>query len=78
MDERENIQVPDLTDLHPGILEGGPVWRPTWGHQNGALELDGVDDYVVIPEYMGISGSNPRTCCAWINTHDTIGDILSW
>jgi hypothetical protein len=78
LDESDNLQVSDLLGLHPGLIEGNPVWRPGFGHQAGALEFDGVDDYVTIPGYTGISGSSPRTCAAWINTHDTVGDILNW
>jgi lysophospholipase L1-like esterase len=30
----------------PGMLESDPVWIPFGGHLNGAIELDGIDDYV--------------------------------
>ncbi len=32
-----------------GTLNGDPLWEPTAGKVNGALELDGVDDYVRTP-----------------------------
>lgn len=31
-------------------LHNGPVWRPTGGAEAGALEFDGVDDYVKTPD----------------------------
>ena len=61
-----------------------PVWVPTPnGRINGALSFDGADDYVEInggtsgTAYQGITGTDARTCAAWIKT-DTGGDIISW
>ncbi|MDM8557321.1 Calx-beta domain-containing protein [Candidatus Parabeggiatoa sp. HSG14] len=44
------------------------------------LDFDGVDDYVVIPNYKGITGSNARTIEAWINTsHKTsTKNLVTW
>ena len=53
----------------------GDEW--TTGTVDGALEFDGVSDYVNISGYKGISGSNPRTVTAWVKT-DTQGDIVCW
>ena len=78
MDETAGNDVPDITAVYPGQTVGNPLWRPTGGKQGGALELDGVDDYVTIPGYTGISGSSPRTCAAWIQTTATPTPILSW
>ena len=67
-------------DRH-GILYGGPIW--TGGRFVGdpvdVLCLDGLDDYVDIPGYTGISGGGSRTCSAWIKPIATQpGQILSW
>jgi hypothetical protein len=78
LDESDNLQVLDLTGLHPGIIEGNAVWRPSGGQQAGALEFDGVDDYVTIPGFTGILGNNPRTCAAWVNSSSSVGSILFW
>jgi len=32
-----------------GVLQGGPVWQPAGGMVDGALRLDGKDDYVETP-----------------------------
>ena len=32
----------------------------------GALELDGVDDYVEVTDYKGVTGMQSRTCSDWI------------
>ncbi len=61
-----------------GLLVNGPVW--TSGVTGGALSLDGTDDYVVIPDYRGVSGSASRTCTAWVKTSTAGLDqtIASW
>jgi len=33
-----------------GTLYGAPVWRPSEGQERGALEFDGIDDYVQTPD----------------------------
>jgi|GEM_PF-3810443 len=51
----------------------------TAGYENNGLSFDGVDDYVEIDGYKGISGSDPRTCTAWIkSTSEDLSAILSW
>ncbi len=53
---------------------------PNGGHVGGALELDGVDDYVDIVGYKGIMGTQPRTITAWIKTTSTASynPIVHW
>jgi len=43
-----------------------------------SLSFDGVDDYVEIPGFTGISGGQARTTCAWIRTSQMGGSILSY
>ncbi|MEN8127685.1 MAG: LamG-like jellyroll fold domain-containing protein [Planctomycetota bacterium] len=47
------------------------------GQFGGALEFDGVDDYVSVVNYAGIAGTKDRTVSAWIKT-TTTGAIVSW
>ena len=49
----------------------------TLGKQCTGLAFDGVDDYVEIAGFKGITGGQSRTCTAWIKT-DTTGAIMSW
>ncbi|MBN1817717.1 MAG: sulfatase-like hydrolase/transferase [Sedimentisphaerales bacterium] len=42
------------------------------------LKLDGQQDYIEIPGYMGIEGGQERTVSAWIKTTSASGGILSW
>jgi len=39
------------------------------GQINGALNFDGVDEYVQITDYKGILGTQPRTITAWVKTN---------
>ena len=40
------------------------------GKYGKALKLDGVDDYVVISNYFGIGGTEPRTLSLWFRTSE--------
>ncbi len=46
LDEAEGIIAKDEVGENGGILFGEPYWQPTGGKIDGALELDGLDDYV--------------------------------
>ena len=46
LDETEGVVVHDSIGNNNGTLYGEPVWQPTGGKFAGALELDGIDDYV--------------------------------
>ena len=50
----------------------------TSGKFGQALSLDGSDDYVLIPNYKGITGTNPRTMSAWIKTSKAAAPIFNW
>ncbi|HQV32367.1 MAG TPA: putative Ig domain-containing protein, partial [Calditrichia bacterium] len=52
-----------------GTLHNGPQWRPNGGRENGALEFDGVDDYVDIGT-MDISGGPGMTIALWMRADD--------
>jgi len=47
------------------------------GKYDNALSFDGVDEYVNISSFRGVSGSAPRTVAAWIKT-STTGEIVTW
>jgi len=49
------------------------------GAEGNALDFDGIDDYVAVSGFTGVSGSSPRTCSAWIKKSNTDeAAILSW
>ncbi|MBN2314434.1 MAG: hypothetical protein JXM79_10925 [Sedimentisphaerales bacterium] len=47
LDETEGMVITDRAGDYDGYALGDPVWQPDRGRVNGALQLDGVDDYVV-------------------------------
>jgi len=46
LDEEEGDIAYDSARDKAGLLFGGPVWRPAEGKKAGALEFDGIDDYI--------------------------------
>ena len=48
-----------------GILTGGPLWQPTGGKVAGALQFDGIDDYVSTP-FVLKPADGPFSVFAWI------------
>jgi hypothetical protein len=49
-----------------GNLTNGPTW--TDGRIGGALSFDGTDDHIIMHNFLGIGGRNPRSITAWIKT----------
>jgi hypothetical protein len=46
LDETEGDIAHDIAGDNEGTLYGEPVWQPTAGQIDGALQFDGIDDYV--------------------------------
>jgi len=72
----------DTASDNDGVLMGGAVISRADGEYvfgSGALSLDGVDDYVRVSGYRGVTGTQSRTCSAWIKTTSTQEiPILTW
>jgi len=49
LDETEGDVAEDTASDHHGSLNGEPVWQPDGGKFAGALEFDGIDDYMSTP-----------------------------
>jgi len=64
-DERAGDMVADRTGRFDGTLYGGPVWRPEAGAVGGALEFDGVDDYLSAAAILQ-PADGPFTVFAWV------------
>jgi len=64
LDETEGMAVADSAGDNNGYAIGDPVWQSDGGFVDGALQLDGIDDYVV--------------CGAPLNPADGSLSILVW
>jgi N-acetylneuraminic acid mutarotase len=65
LDEAEGLTAYDSAGDQNGDVIGNPVWRSTGGQTGGALELDGVDDYVGTP-FVRNPAEGPFSVFAWI------------
>ncbi|HOL31914.1 MAG TPA: Ig-like domain-containing protein [Anaerohalosphaeraceae bacterium] len=69
----------DIISGHNGtLLNGAAIDSSQSVIGSGTLNLDGIDDYVVVPGYKGISGTASRTCSVWIKTIKPGSQILNW
>jgi len=48
LDEAQGNTVYDYAGTYDGRILGGPVWQPSGGIVDGAIQLDGVDDFIFI------------------------------
>jgi N-acetylneuraminic acid mutarotase len=66
LDETEGFVAHDsVGDYDALVLTANPLWRPTDGKIDGALELDGIDDYVSTPFVVGAVDA-PFSVFAWV------------
>ncbi|MHC4330084.1 MAG: Kelch repeat-containing protein [Planctomycetota bacterium] len=65
LDETEGDIAQDSAGDNFGYVIGGPVWQPTGGQVDGALQLDGVDDVVIAGPTLNPAGG-PFSVLAWI------------
>jgi hypothetical protein len=52
LDEAEGAVAYDSAANNDGTLHGNPAWQPTGGRTDGALQFDGVGDYVSTPSVL--------------------------
>jgi subtilisin family serine protease len=65
LDETEGTIAHDSINKKDGTLYGGPIWKPTGGAINGALQFDGTNDYVSTPFILNPS-SGQFSAMAWV------------
>jgi len=65
LDETEGSIAYDSVGDHDGTLNGNPLWQPAGGKIAGALEFDGIDDYVSTPFILDPAKGSLSTF-AWI------------
>ena len=68
LDETEGMFAADSAGENgysDGIVMGDPVWQPTGGQVNGAIQLDGVDDYIIASQVLN-PADGQFSILAWI------------
>jgi predicted outer membrane repeat protein len=55
----------EIVGNNNGILKGNPTWQPVGGKLSGALQFDGIDDYVSTPFILN-PGKGSFSVFAWI------------
>ena len=77
LDETEGTIANDSVADNDGTLNGNPVWEPAGGKINGALEFDGIDDYVSAPFILDPGGppDGGFSVFAWIKG-DAPGQVI--
>jgi len=73
----------DNCGTNNGVLMNGAAVTSTdavFAAGRGALALDGINDFVDVPGFKGITGGTSRTCAAWIKTEGMTGNgvIINW
>jgi len=73
LDETEgNIALDSAGELD-GTVYGGPVWQPEGGMVGGALEFDGIDDYVSTPRFVLTQALGSD----WLSADTTDGSLMT-
>jgi hypothetical protein len=65
LDETEGILAHDSAGENDAYLIGDPTWQPAGGMVDGAIHLDGVDDYIVAGPVLN-PADGPFSVFAWI------------
>jgi hypothetical protein len=65
LDEAEGIFAYDSAGVNDAVVVGGTTWQPNSGQADGALQLDGVDGYVVAGPVLN-PADGPFSVFAWI------------
>jgi len=65
LDETGGTTAYDIAGENDGTINGGAIWQPTGGAINGALQLDGTNDYVSTPFILNPS-SGEFSAMAWV------------
>jgi hypothetical protein len=65
LDETEGSIAQDSVGDIDGTLNGNPIWQPTAGKVDGALEFDGIDDYVST-EFVLNPADGPFSVIVWV------------
>jgi acyl-CoA thioesterase-1 len=65
LDETEGEVARDSLGRFNGVVHGSPLWQPVGGRIGGAVELDGIDDYISTGNVLN-PGAGAFTVLVWI------------
>ncbi len=65
LDEAQGSVAADSAGDFDGTLHGAPAWRPAGGRKAGALQLDGLDDYISTP-FVSNPAEGAFSVFAWV------------
>ncbi|MBN2133714.1 MAG: PASTA domain-containing protein [Sedimentisphaerales bacterium] len=65
LDETTGLTAADSSGAHDGHLHGDPIWLPDGGIIDGALQFDGIDDYVNCGTFHPSAATGKLTICLW-------------
>jgi beta-lactam-binding protein with PASTA domain len=66
LDETSGTLAKDSAGTNNGTLQGGPAWQPTGGKLAGALQFDGVNDYIDCANPALLNVQDEITLACWI------------
>ncbi|MCH8119976.1 MAG: hypothetical protein IIC00_09640 [Planctomycetes bacterium] len=65
LDETEGLLAHDSAGINDAFVIGGPIWQPAGGMVDGAIQFDGVDDFLVAYSVLN-PADGPFSVLAWI------------
>ena len=80
-DDSEGIKAVDSSGKnHHAVLSNFASSPNPWvpGPMGGALHFDGLDDYLEVADFKGITGSESRSIALWLKTNFHDSTVLSW
>ena len=66
LDESEGNMARDSIKDNDGTVYGNPSWQQDGGMVGGAIELDGIDDYIKTPFVLNPAQNDPFSIFAWV------------
>jgi hypothetical protein len=65
LDETNGTLAKDSASYYDATLKGNPAWQPSGGKLDGAILLDGLDDYLQTPSFLNAS-QGAFSVLAWV------------
>ena len=77
-DEGKDLIAGDSIDKNTGRLMNGPIWLTSTEQcvEKGCLNLDGANDYVIVPRSSSIEPKNAITISMWVNVAVPRGSLV--